>query len=268
MAAAPTVVGQPSDARMHPVTLGKQVEALRRMAATDFLVDPDGHSIRWHYERADRIYTKIVAWRTFEGWSLKDDWTTRRTDYWENIENRVRQHMADDILRRRLEDLEKLERTLVGLEKYLEPLVDRKGEPLIDKKTGLPKFALELGSMDKFMNSYLKLHERVMLLRGEATSRTEQLRAPDVGDDAPLNGALQGPSRLVPKISRQDARAAARAMLMQREPALGGTPEDDKAVIDAVAEDAEDANHDSDEHEELHEGQAGRRDEGASDGSQ
>ena len=153
--------------------------------------------------------------------------------------------MADEFLRRRLRDLEQLETTLEAFSKYLEPLKDKKTQKiLLDKKTGLPKFALEIPSMDKFITAYLKMHERVMLLRGEATTRTEALKpAIGAGGDAPLNENLRPPSTISPRLSQQDARAMARAVLEGREPSLGGTPEAE--VIDAPVEATENAADDS-----------------------
>lgn len=245
----------PSNGRQVPAHMpqpgpafGRQVAVLRKIAATDFIVDPDGHSIRWHYERSDRLYEKTVAWRTFEGWALKDNWTTRRDGWWEQIEARVRDHMGDEILRRRLRDLEKLERRIEVLDRFLEPLVDEHGELRLSDD-GLPTFGLKLPDMDKFVGMYLKLHERVMLLRGEATSRTEQTRI--TGDDSPLNEHLRDRSRIAPKITRMDARAMARAMLEDREPALGGSP---GGVIDAPSEDYENDDDGSDDDKEVSDG--------------
>ncbi len=212
---------------------------LRRMAATDFLADPDGHSTRWHYERKDRAYAETIAWRTFEEWAINDKWVQRRVGYWEEIERRVQEHMADEFLRRRLADLEKFESRLEALDELLNPLRDPvTGIMLRDEKTHMPMFALELPSMDKFATMYLKLHERVLLLRGEATARTEQLLAkPETGDALALNEHLKEPAAIAPKFSKSDLRAMATQLLRAREPALGGTPETDPNIIDAPVED-------------------------------
>ena len=243
------------------VGFAKQSSILRKMAATDFICDPDGHSIRWHYERKDRLYERTIAWRSFEMWSLKDNWTKRREAYWEQIEARIREHMADEILRRRLIDLEKFEVKLDALDKFLEPMLDDDGEIIIDDETKLPKYPLKLPDMDKFAAMYLKLHERVMLLRGEATTRSEQLSP--VKGDAPLNEHLRGQAMIAPKLSRQDARAMARQMLREREPALGGGPDTD--VIDASGEDEDnvDGSDGTNEHKDVSAGEAGRSDEGS-----
>jgi hypothetical protein len=272
VAAATTAEAGPSNGRSVPANIpqpaaafAKQSSVMRKIAATDFICDPDGHSIRWHYERKDRLYEKTIAWRTFEGWSLKDTWTARREAYWEHIESRIRDHMADEILRRRLKDLENFENKLTALDRFLEPLLDDKGEIQTDDD-GLPKYALKLPDMDKFIAMYLKLHERVMLLRGEATTRSEQLRPAEgaAEGEGPLNEHLRGRSTIAPKLSRQDARAMARAMLTGREPALGGGPEADTGVIDATPEGPENGDHGSDQRENVSEGQAVGGDEGGS----
>ncbi|MCZ6870587.1 MAG: hypothetical protein O7G84_13880, partial [Gammaproteobacteria bacterium] len=123
--------------------------------------------------------------------------------------------------------------------------VDQKtGTMIINEVTGLPKFALDMPSIDKFMGMYLKIHERVMLLRGEVTTRTEQLsdkNNPDTVDSRGLNEHLKQPAAIPPNFSKRDLRSMATQVLMGREPSLGGSLDED--IIDAPVED-EDGNDD------------------------
>jgi hypothetical protein len=182
--------------------------AIREAAGTDYITDIDGHTVRWHYERKDRSYSESVGWKAFEIWSMNDRWKERRKLFWVQIEERVRQHFGDRILRQRLDDMEKFETLINVFDGYLQPLKNDDGSIKLNKETGLPVFALEMPPLDKFMTMYLKLHERVMLLRGEATKRTETVEASVV--DAHKRG------RLAPQISSEDARAMARTLLEKR----------------------------------------------------
>lgn len=224
----------------------KQSTILRKIAATDYICDPDGHSMRWHYERKDRPYEKSISYVRFEMWGTEDGWTKRRDAYWEHIESKVREHMADTLLRSRLQDIGKFRGMLDVLVQYLEPLVDAKtGKMKLDPDTGLPLYPLKLPSMEKFMGMYLLLHERVMLLSGEATVRSEQLR-PDASEPE-LNEHLRDRAAIRPKLARADVRAMARTLLRSRAEARAeAEAAQDKPAIDAAGEEADDAASDSD----------------------
>ena len=90
------------------MNLAEQVAILRRIAATDYISDSEGRSMRWHYERKDRFYERTVAWSTFESWGEKDNWTRRRIEFWEEVESRVRIHMGDENYRYRVKHMDKL----------------------------------------------------------------------------------------------------------------------------------------------------------------
>lgn len=194
----------------------RDIEALRRMAATDFIADPDNRDVQFHYDRADRIYSQVVPLTKFQYWAAHDKWIPQRRRYWEGIEARVREHMADQILRSRLRDLRFLEESLKVYEELLLPLRDEHGAIRRNETTGAPVFAMDLPSLDKGITMYLKLHERVLVLRGDVTARTEQLK-PIAEPGAEVERA---PRKIMPKMSREDARAMARGILQQREPAL------------------------------------------------
>ena len=211
----------------------QHLTALRNIAATDFITDPDSHTVEWHWRRQDRPFQTSVTFANFEKWSVRDRWKPRRIAYWKGIEERVRERMADEMVIRRLDDLQRLERQMESLGKYLEPMLDDKGNPKLGKN-GLPVYPLDMPKMDRFIESYLKLHDRVLLLRGEATKRTEMITAGSSdGEDeeeSDLARTLRpsGP-RMRPKLSRGDARALARQLVKQRAPKLS-------EVIDATAD--------------------------------
>jgi len=208
----------------------KQSRIIRNQAATDFIVDSEGRSIRWHYERSDRIYMQTVSWRTFESWSIEDKWTERRVEFWQQMEQRVIAHYADRIFRQRLVEMGKLEELIEVYEPYLLPMKDPKtGEVLIDSDTNLPKFALKMPNLDKFAEMYLKIHERLMLLRGEAITRSESASR----DHPPVTAHTEDPVSAHPLLNRTEARVLAAALLEQRKaqdflsPTLEGGDEDD-----------------------------------------
>ena len=207
----------------------KQSRILRNQAATDFIVDSEGRSIRWHYERTDRIYSQTVSWRTFESWSIEDRWTDRRVEFWEQMEQRVIAHYGDKIFRQRLVEMSKLEQLIEVYEPYLLPMKDPKtGEVLIDDDTNLPKFALKMPNLDKFAEMYLKVHERLMLLRGEAISRSD-----NANKTYPVTAHTEDPVSAHPLLNRSEARVLAAALLEQRKaqdflsPPIEGGEDDD-----------------------------------------
>lgn len=200
--------------------------SMRQSAMTDYVIDADSHSIRWHYERADKKYQETVAWRTFEEWAIIDEWARHRSDYWRKIEVRVREGYADAYLARRVEELEWFQQKFNAWVPFLDPLVDPKtGAPLIDSTTGLPKFGLEMPSLDKFLTVMLKWHERVMLLRGDVTSREEKVA--NSAMPAAVAEAQVRAGTIAPNVSRDDARAMAHALVMRR----AALP---RVVVDAV----------------------------------
>jgi hypothetical protein len=190
----------------------KQSKILRNQAATDFIVDDQGRSIRWHYERTDRLYSKVIAYRTFEQWANIDKWSERRVEFWQQMEQRVIAHYADKVFRQRLVEMSKLEELIDVYEPYLLPMRDPKtDEVIIDKETNLPKFALKMPNLDKFAEMYLKIHERLMLLRGEAINRSDS-----VDKDRRVTAHTEDPVSSSVSINRSEARILAAALLEDR----------------------------------------------------
>jgi hypothetical protein len=197
-------------------TLSKRSLIAREQAATDYITDPNACTVRHVYERTDREYNKLVAWPTFEGWASADKWTGRRDKFWVEIEQRVVVHMQDKILKDRVTEMKKLSALSEIYEEMLLPLRDDDGNVKRDAETGLPQFGLKLPSMDKFARMWLALHERLMLMRGEAIGRTETSIEPGEGKIT----ALAGPGGPKVKLSRTEVQAMARTLLRERQPEL------------------------------------------------
>lgn len=235
----------PRKARDIPVSItrpradfARQNKVLRNQAGTDFVVDDQGRSIRYHYERKDRLYSSTVAWGTFQLWAIEDKWVDRRAEFWVQMEDRVITHYSDKIFRARLKEMAKLERMVETYEAFLLPLVDKKtGRVKIDDKTGLPEFGLKLPSIDKFAEMYLKVHERLMLLRGEAINRSEQINR-----EGRVTAHMEDPVSATPKLSRDEARAMARALLHERQKELALPAEPEIVVVMEGTPDGEPTN--------------------------
>lgn len=196
--------------------LGSRV--LRAMAATDYITDQQGRSVQFHYERRDRGYAAAVGFAHFKQWSVTDDWHGRRRHFWEEIEVRVREQRADELYAQRLHDLDELTELYAALGAFLRPLRDAKGKIVIDAATNLPVMPLEMPRADQFLRAYLKLHERLLLLRGEVTSRGETLNAEHV----PLPPDKTSQGERGPRLSRGETRALVRKMIEQAQGGAGG----------------------------------------------
>ncbi len=213
--------------------LARQNKVLRNQAGTDFVVDDQGRSIRYHYERKDRLYSVTVGWDTFQRWAIDDKWIDRRAEFWEQMEDRVIANYADKIFRARLTEMGKLETLIEKYEQYLLPLVDPKTGKLQIDDNGLPKFGLKLPTLDKFAEMYLKIHERLLLLRGDVTNRSEQIGKGQI----PVTAHTDDPASVAPKLNRSEARAMARALLHERQKELA-SPEVTGVVEEPVSDDS------------------------------
>lgn len=220
-----------------------RARVMRQQARTDYIVDPEGRAVRFHYEREDREYKKTVAWGTFLEWSVRDKWSNDRDEFWRQIEQRVIEHQKDDYLKERRREYEFLRDLQDTYSELLLPLRDKDGNIKRDDVTGVPEFAMKLPKMDQFIKSYLLLHERVMLMRGEATSRsaTESEFDPDKKPSVHVADPLEQQIELSP----YESRALSRAFLHMRQPELAALEDEDtnvvpikalKGVIDAPSE--------------------------------
>lgn len=219
---------------------------LRRHAGVDYITDPDGRSIRYHYSRDDRTYKDEVSEPRFREWSMEDRWSERREQYWNEIEARTLDGLQDKILRMRMEELAGLTEARNHLSEYLMPLYNKDGtvkrHPDVDeagkphKFAGLPVFPLEMPRFDRFIKSLLDLDERVMLKRGEAITRTET-----IGSKTKVKTTALDPVGSLMNITPEEARALAKDLLRKR---MGERYTD---VLDVPGEDATDGERETEE---------------------
>ena len=211
--AAIVAADEDADSSVTAEDLSKQIKRLRKTALTDFLADLDAHSVRWHYEREDRQNSALVTFVQFTHWSARDQWHAKREAYWEQIEQRVRDGIKEEVAHRRVTDLKKFEALTESLEIYLLPLRDPTTGNVVFDAAGLPTFPLKMPPMDRYVDMYLKLHARAMQLRDGVTEQAGQPISASLGDDAPPNQLMQVPELTHAKLTVADVRAMARAML-------------------------------------------------------
>lgn len=234
---------------------------LRRLAAHEFITDPDSKSAKHLWDRADRPYRKLVRLATFQDWAVEDNWNTRRQQFWAEVEHKVLVEAGHKILVQRIEELGRLTPASDAMMEYLGPQRDPatgdwKRHPALDAEgkphpfAGLPILPLvEPGvSIEKFVVSFDKLHKLLMTKRGEVTSRSEDVKRPGEGDSNPLDPTLSG----IP-FTKDDIRALSRQMLLMRQPELQGEVLEALGAIDAELE-AEDQEALEDEEADEHGG--------------
>jgi hypothetical protein len=202
---------------------------LIRRAETTFLKDEEAHSVDWHFKEGD--YEKYVSLDTFRSWSTKFRWVPRRIEYWEGIQQRLLNHLADQILDQKIKELGAMTEVKDTIVELLQPLKDSNGKIQRDPATRLPKFAVDLPPYDRLVKAFLDLDMRIGLRTGEATSRIDTV-GHKADADAGTTRQLLSPeeSSGLMKITPDEAKSLARKLLMERNEHL----EDD--VIDAEYE--------------------------------
>lgn len=205
---------------------------IRRQAEEDYITDPDSNSIDWHYKRDDRSYKKACAIDTFRHWAKAGKWSERRIQYWEEIQKRLLAHIQDRLLDQRIKEVEDLHTIKSAVGEYLNPLIDDDGEVIRNEETGLPKFGVEMPSLDKLVKVYLDLDLRIALKTGDVTNRTETVTAN--GEEGPRGRLLNSgdPVSNLMNIQPHEAKALARKLLLDRNARL------DEDIIDMEETDA------------------------------
>jgi len=224
-ARAPKKVRKPKKATKAPRTPQLSFSAsaeMRRYAGLDYITDPEGRSVDWHWGRDDRDYKKSVALVTFKRWGVGDKWVNRREEFWAEIEARTLDGLQDAILRQRLVELTAMTKARSYMSEYMMPLTDEAGEvrryPMRDENgephpyAGLPQYALDLPKFDKMLKAILDLDERVMLKRGEAITRTENIG----GTRSKVTTTTIDPVGSLMNITPEEARHMAKQLLRQR----------------------------------------------------
>jgi hypothetical protein len=212
-----------------PVAVVSVRDHWRMQARNDYVMDPDQRSVLWHYQRSDRPYTSSWTEQTFRQIAAQEHWTELREKFWREVEAKVWDLAREKVVAQKLQQIEKLTHIYDhGLE-WLAPRVDAAGEVIrypADHEVygGLPRFALELPTFDKYVGAMVKLGQQLALLRGEATSRTESVK---VGDDTHVIST--DPVGSKQSFSQEELRAIARLMVRARQPELADQPEIDIA---------------------------------------
>lgn len=213
----PTRIEAKPEKKAKPMYLSRA--QVRRQAEVAFVKDPDNHTQEWHFENGG--YRKYISFSLYKGWVYNDKWVDKRVQYWRNIQNRVLSHLADKILDKKLEELNEMQIVRDALVETLMPLRDEDGKVIRDKKTGMPKFAIELPPYDKLMKAFLDLDLRIGLRTGEATSRIDTTGG-SLGTPDPVASLV--------KLSKPEAEMLARNLLEAR----------NKQLIETEAEEDDD----------------------------
>lgn len=218
---------------------------LRTMAARDYIFDPDKCSVKALYARKDRPYHDRVNLRTFEEWAYQDGWTPRRDEFWEEHEMRVMEAYRDQLLAAKLREIKQRTEERDAMSEWLRPRRDSETEEILrypetrvelravyDEEgeiadhvevevphpyAGLPVLNFEPGSFSQFVNAFVKFDQHLMMMRGEATSRTEQITR---SSESERVSDLVDPIATTLHISEDDIHAMSRLLLRQRQPEL------------------------------------------------
>ncbi len=206
------------------------IDVWRAQARSDYVMDPEQRSALWHYQRTDRPYTTTWAEATFRSFSISEHWTELRERFWREVEERVWNQQREKAVAQKLAQLDELTGVYTVMMEWLRPLRDETGEVKrypVDHEAfpNLPRFALEMPSIEKYAASMLKMQQQLMLLRGEATSRNETVGGQGDGSISSFDpvGAAQS-------FSTAELRSIARLLVRNRQPELLDQPEIDIAA--------------------------------------
>lgn len=210
---------------------------MRMLAKIDYVTDPEDRSLRYHYDRDDREYKDSISFDRFKEWSAADKWVESRAAYYAEIENRIIASRLDRLMEQKFREMDELEEDLKYMREWVTPLRDQYGNvrryPLQRKVgdpkkgtfrtemhpfAGLPMYALEFKSMDKLISAFLKIDERLMLKRGDATTRSE------TSDTSPTRPSVLDSEKMLTTVSKEEREAMAKALLFQRQPELQSQP--------------------------------------------
>ena len=214
-----------------------RVSEIRQQAGIEYITDPQSRSVDWWHAREDRIYSKVVKQGTFRRWADLDRWKPRRDKWWADVEHYTLEKIKHSVTVERFEAYQQLRDDMGPLLEYTRPLRDRFGEvrrypatmteryKVKDKwherevdhpLAGLPMMPLEMGKMHEHVRMLLDMHKTLMLLRGEATARTENM--PTAG--SPRTAIQVDPLGSSASYDREELRQLAKDMLLSRQPEL------------------------------------------------
>lgn len=190
-------VGRPSKTKIEVTSEAPTPAWVRRMAAQNYVGDPEGRSIRWWYENDPMC--QIVTMDTMNRWAAVDGWVERRRQFLDKLNRRAESRMANAVFRARLEDLKKREQLMRLAEQRLNPQS--------------PEQALPSNSFEALLNAYTRLGTEVDEMREKLADVVTPgvLAATETAEESPSQRA-----RVRPQLDEQEARAAAATILSLR----------------------------------------------------
>lgn len=236
--------GLPKPKEDAPVTtsaLAARSHAMWMQIRTEYVTRPDGPSL----EVLAKKYAKQVSYEAIRKRATEEKWTELREDWWTKAEVNLLERIQDQYLSERIAEMRLIRQAMPFVFEHLLPVMekdpDNPGQKRVkrDPDTGMPVFRHGFKSQEGVVKTWLLLQERQMLLRGEATARTDSAirdRTPaQVEDPADPIASMAAKANF----SRDEVRSLARQMIAKRMRAdLGEEELDDEDVIEA--EDADD----------------------------
>jgi hypothetical protein len=190
-------VGRPSKTKIEIQADAPTTTWIRHLAATNYVTDPDGRSVRWHYENDPRCH--IVALDTMERWAAVDGWVERRRQFVDKLNKKAEGRMANVLFQERLKDLRNREALLREARNRLMPE---------DKTAALPS-----NSFESLLNAYTRLSTEVDDMRQKlADTVLPGVLAAPVATDEESGQAMH----VRPQLSEDEKRAAASVILKIR----------------------------------------------------
>lgn len=160
------------------------IEWLRHSAALHYVTSLDGISIRELHKRPP---FDQVSETSLERWCAEDEWVRRRQKYMARIRSDIEAHIAEKMVETRIEQLKQIDAKVGKLFTEIDGVAPKSKEGLITATVRL----LEAGD-----NLREKLSKEVV--------------------PEHLGGVQQETIPLTPQLDREDARAAAKAVLQRR----------------------------------------------------
>lgn len=213
-------------------TVVARLAEIRRVAAQEFITDPEARTVSWWHARDDRPYRTAVPLKTFEGWASADEWPSRRDHFWQRVEQRVLEHVQHELLQQRLREIAKITPTSDALLEYLSPRRDEDGRIVRYAErlpggaphpfAGLPVIPLinpeDPPYVEKVIKGFIDIHKLLMTKRGEVTQRSATVDQGAGGN--PL--AVVDPVASAVPFSQEQISQLAQLALRMRQPELEG----------------------------------------------
>lgn len=206
---------------------------------TLYVTSPEAPTI----EDLSRRFAGRVGYEAIKRRAADEKWSAQRDDWWKNAEVTLLERIQDEYLAERLHEMRQLREAMPFVFEHMMPVMekdpDKPGQKRVkrDPDTGMPVFRHPFKSQEGVMRTWLALQERQMLLRGEATMRTESAlrdRVPQADESDPLAHMAAKAN-----FSRDEVRSLARQMIAKRMSADAEPDATDEEPDDDTDDDAE-----------------------------